>query len=50
MEIYLHSPIRLNGVVLNIADVFMERYLVKHRDNFTFLKYVIGFLGGEIGP
>jgi len=36
MELYIHSPIRLHGVVLNYEmGFFVVWYLIKHRD-FTF--------------
>jgi hypothetical protein len=35
-SIHIHSPIRLHGVVLN--------YVVKHRDNFTFLHFLIIYI------
>jgi hypothetical protein len=35
VEIYLHSPIRLYGMVLSyVQDVFREWYLVKPKANF----------------
>jgi hypothetical protein len=38
VELYLHSPIRLQGVVLNLSNeyFFMAWHLAKHRYNFTF--------------
>jgi hypothetical protein len=38
----LHPPIRLHGVGLKLSSecVFMAWYLFKHRDNFTFKKFI----------
>jgi hypothetical protein len=50
VELYLHSPIRLHDVVLHLAykgHAFMELYLIKYRNNFTFTLYFLNEAMGE---